>query len=69
MYLWARHWGIQPSEFWEMTISEWWCEYEAKAADQSGRFAGNLTQNDVDELNDWLAEKAAEDGRKTGNRS
>lgn len=26
MYLSAREWGIQPSEFWEMTIGEWLLE-------------------------------------------
>lgn len=26
MYTSARSWGIQPSEFWDMTISEWLVE-------------------------------------------
>lgn len=26
MYTSARGWGIQPSEFWEMTIGEWLLE-------------------------------------------
>lgn len=26
MYVAARGWGIQPSEFWEMTIREWLLE-------------------------------------------
>jgi hypothetical protein len=26
MYLSAREWGIQPSEFWEMTPGEWLLE-------------------------------------------
>lgn len=26
MLLAARSWGIQPSEFWEMTLSEWLLE-------------------------------------------
>lgn len=25
----ARSWGIQPSEFWEMTVSEWMVEADA----------------------------------------
>lgn len=55
MYLWARSWGIQPSEFWSMTISEWWVEYESKAAfADSDKFAGKLTRSDVDELLDWV---------------
>jgi hypothetical protein len=57
MYLYARDWGIQPSEFWNMTMSEWWVEYEAKAPAAKGeKFAGKLTRSDVDELNAWLKE-------------
>lgn len=26
MYVAARNWGIQPGEFWEMTMSEWLLE-------------------------------------------
>lgn len=26
MYVTARTWGIQPSEFWEMTMQEWLVE-------------------------------------------
>jgi len=59
MYLWAREWGIQPSEFWKMTMAEWWLEYELKAPkDPQGTFAGKLTRADVDELKELL-----EDGR------
>jgi len=54
MYLWAREWGIQPGEFWDMTINEWHAEYELKCADQAGKFAGKLTQSDVNELLDWI---------------
>jgi hypothetical protein len=54
MYLHARSWGIQPSEFWNMTIPEWWAEYDlnTKAA-PSDKFAGKLTQGDVDDLLEW----------------
>lgn len=54
MYLWAREWGIQPSEFWEMTISEWWAEYELRAPRDTGAFAGKLTRADVEELKEYL---------------
>jgi hypothetical protein len=38
-----------------MTISEWWVEYESKAAfADSDKFAGKLTRSDVDELLDWV---------------
>lgn len=26
----ARDWGIQPSEFWAMSVAEWWWEADAK---------------------------------------
>lgn len=55
MYLWAREWGIQPSEFWQMTIPEWWLEYELRApAEQGERFAGGLTRAEVDELRELI---------------
>jgi len=50
MYVVARQWGIQPSEFWDMTMAEWFCEYEFYNANRPGRFAGSLTERDVDEL-------------------
>jgi len=42
-----------------MTLSEWWAEWEAKGAKQTGQFAGKLTQADVDELLDWVKKDAA----------
>ena len=55
MYLWAREWGIQPSEFWQMTIPEWWIEYELRApAPKDERFAGTLTRVEVEELKDFM---------------
>jgi len=55
MYLWARKWGIQPSEFWEMTISEWWLEYEINApSDPKEKYAGKLTRAEVEELKEML---------------
>jgi hypothetical protein len=57
MYLWAREWGIQPGEFWEMTIPEWFLEYELKAPkDKSETYAGKLTRADVDELKELLSD-------------
>ena len=26
----ARGWEIQPSEFWRMTVQEWWWEYDMR---------------------------------------
>jgi len=51
MYIIAREWGIQPSEFWEMTMAEWWCEYDHRSTNTAdGKFAGKLTRSDVEEL-------------------
>lgn len=53
MYLSARQWGIQPSEFWGMTLNEWFCEWELNADSHSPEnYAGKLTQGDVDDLMD-----------------
>lgn len=53
MYLHARSWGVQPSEFWAMTMGEWFLEYEHHEQG-SGTYAGNLTRGDVDELTEWM---------------
>lgn len=50
LYLSARSWGVQPSEFWEMSFPEWFCEAEARRDRQRGDYAGTLTRSDVDEL-------------------
>ena len=61
MYLIAREWDIQPSEFWDMTMAEWWCEYDHRSTSSGdGKFAGKLTRSDVDELKAF-----AEDGNTT----
>ena len=55
MYLWAREWGIQPSEFWDMTLPEWFLEYELKGPkDPKGTYAGKLTRQDVEELREFM---------------
>ncbi len=55
MYLWARQWGIQPGEFWDMTIPEWWLEYDLKSPQETGeKFAGRLTRADVEELKEYM---------------
>jgi len=60
MYLHARSWGIQPSEFWAMTINEWWLEYDSKLENDTSKYAGKLTKSDVEELKDWMEKR---DGR------
>ena len=51
LYLNARAWEIQPSEFWQMTMAEWFAEYEWRNPGNN-KFAGSLTQDDVDRLKD-----------------
>lgn len=29
----ARSWGIQPSEFWALAISDWWVELDGKVVE------------------------------------
>jgi hypothetical protein len=41
-----------------MTMGEWWAEYDLRAPSGDEKFAGKLTRKDVDELRDWMSEKA-----------
>lgn len=43
--------GVQPSEFWSMTIPEWFALWEVH---RPSDYAGNLTHNVVDDLLDDL---------------
>lgn len=42
-----------------MTFAEWWCIYDHFKRTTPGRYAGNLTEDDVNELLDLLE---ADDG-------
>jgi len=37
-----------------MTMAEWFCEYDFHKAHQKGRFAGSLTEADVDDLLEFM---------------
>jgi len=37
-----------------MTMAEWFCEYDYNRSMETGRFAGRLTERDVDELMELL---------------
>lgn len=69
MYLAARQWGIQPSEFWEMTMSEWYCEFELHIKDAPGAYAGKLTNGVVDDMVDDMQLTDAEWWGKHGSSS
>lgn len=52
MYLAARAWGIQPSEFWEMTMGEWMLEagMHMEQAEAAPKVPGKLSASEVDRL-------------------
>ena len=50
MYLSARQWGIQPGEFWEMTMPEWYCEYDFHVSRAPATRGGKLTRGDLEEI-------------------
>ena len=54
MYIAARSYGIQPSEFWEMTLGEFLAELEWRRPSQPGDYAGSLTQADVERLTELV---------------
>lgn len=54
MFIMAHRWGIQPGEFWAMTIPEWFLLFDANRPRGDGDFAGTLTQADVDRLSDLI---------------
>lgn len=51
-----------------MTMSEWWAEYDLHAAPSEEKLAGNLTQGDVDEILDFLDERAQIDDEKAASQ-
>lgn len=54
-YVLALSWGLQPSEFWQMSPTEWWLVYEAKRPrDVELDYAGTLTEEAALELYDML---------------
>lgn len=54
MYLCARDWGVQPREFWEMTLHEFLLEHEwRRPKDPEHDYAGSLTRGDVEALMEW----------------
>lgn len=54
LYLSARSWGVQPSEFWDMTFHEWIVEFEMRMPEIDGGYAGSLTMGAVADLKEWL---------------
>jgi len=52
MYVAARNWGIQPSEFWDMTMVEWFAEAQFHQRQNEGQkpVKGHLSDQEVDRL-------------------
>lgn len=47
-------WGIQPSEFWDMSPQEWWWIFDARRTDKP--VAGcNLTEDELAELYELIS--------------
>ena len=58
MFQHAHTWGISPSEFWDMTLPEWFVLHELhRPRDKARDYAGNLVQADVDELAEFLGNR------------
>lgn len=58
MFQAAHAWGVSPSEFWGMTIPEWFALYDMhRTRDAKNDYAGNLVQADVDELAEFLGNR------------
>lgn len=59
MYCSAREWGIQPSEFWEMTIGEWLVEaaqqYEKSELGQKERKKQILLEDASLSAEEWMS--------------
>lgn len=54
VYLTGRSWDLTPDQIWDMTLGEWFLEYEWRRPRDEGDFAGNLTQGDVDRLRELV---------------
>lgn len=65
MYLHSRSWGVQPSEFWAMTLGEWYAEYELHTNVNEKKYAGKLTKSDVDDLKEWMEKKNVNTGHES----
>ena len=56
-------WQLAPSEFWAMTLREWWAVFDVRRADRE-RVSKRLTKRQADDLLAWCAEEDRKDELK-----
>lgn len=59
MFLRARQWGLPPSEFWAMTLTEWVAEADLHDAVKQ-KASGKLTEQERDELIEWVLDDSTD---------
>ena len=56
----ARGWGLSPTDFWDMTLPEFFAEYDTREYYKpNDKFAGKMSQAQVDELTEWAESDGA----------
>jgi hypothetical protein len=62
MFCCALSWDISPSEFWNMTQSEWWAIYRHHESQQRSP-VNHMTKDEAADLYEWaMARKEETDG-------
>ena len=67
MFRAANGWGISPSEFWGMTLAEWYEIAEMHIA-QQGVAGTSITEERLDEIESW-SQKVKENRMKQNGNS
>lgn len=65
MFRAAHNWGIAPSEFWGMTMSEWYEIAEIHIAEQ-GVAGTSITEERLDDIKSWARKKKEERAKANG---
>jgi len=58
----VAHWKIPPSEFWGMTLEEFWW-LQADSLEQARKTSGAMTKAELDELDAWFEDNKVKYGR------
>jgi hypothetical protein len=63
-YLAGRKLGLQPSEFWDMTLPEFFAEMDAAVEEGGkGKPQKGLSEQEAQELLEWMKDEPAADCR------